>query len=152
MSGTPDIHGLARQFAVLEERMKTMQMEYRTDIAHLAEAMARRDGELKETMARRDGELKETMARGDGELRADQQAGLRQQLIAVIGIVALGFAALGFFLTQLQPTVVTPPPVIIHTAPETAQAPAGIRTAPEGFPDAAAAEPIVPTVSPQPDG
>ncbi|MYF88541.1 MAG: hypothetical protein F4186_03725 [Boseongicola sp. SB0676_bin_33] len=43
MSGTPDTHGLARKLAVLEERMKTMQAEYRTDIARLAEDMAKRD-------------------------------------------------------------------------------------------------------------
>ena len=43
MSGTPDIHGLARQQAVLEERMKTMQAEYQTDIGRLAEDMARRE-------------------------------------------------------------------------------------------------------------
>ena len=43
MSEAPDNHELARQFAVLEERMKTMQAEYRTDIARLAEDMAKRD-------------------------------------------------------------------------------------------------------------
>ena len=31
--------------SVLEERMKTMQAEYKTDIARLAEDMARRDAE-----------------------------------------------------------------------------------------------------------
>ena len=43
MSDTPDTHGLARQLAILEERMKTMQSEYRTDIARLAEDMAKRE-------------------------------------------------------------------------------------------------------------
>ena len=43
MSETPDIHQVTRQVAVLEERMKTMQAEYRTDIARLAEDMAKRD-------------------------------------------------------------------------------------------------------------
>ena len=43
MSATPDTHGLAWQLAVLEERMKTMQAEYRTDIARLAEDMAKRE-------------------------------------------------------------------------------------------------------------
>ena len=43
MSAVPDIHGLARQFAVLEERMNTHQAEYRTGIARLAEDMVRRD-------------------------------------------------------------------------------------------------------------
>ena len=45
MSGAPDDHGLARQVAVLEERMKTMQAEYKTDIGRLAEDMAKRDTE-----------------------------------------------------------------------------------------------------------
>ena len=43
MSGAPDNHELARQLAVLEERMKTHQAEYKTDIARLAENIARRD-------------------------------------------------------------------------------------------------------------
>ncbi len=34
---------LAKKLAALEERMKTMQAEYKTDIARLAEAIARRD-------------------------------------------------------------------------------------------------------------
>ncbi len=46
MGGAPDIHALARQLAVLEERMSTMQAEYRTDIARLAEDMARRETRL----------------------------------------------------------------------------------------------------------
>ena len=50
MSEAPDNHELARQLAVLEERMSTMQAEYRTDIARLAEDMAKRDAEA----ARRD--------------------------------------------------------------------------------------------------
>lgn len=50
MSEAPDNHELARQLAVLEERMNTMQAEYRTDIARLAEDMAKRDAEA----ARRD--------------------------------------------------------------------------------------------------
>ena len=43
MSLTPDTHQLARQLAILEKRMKTMQSECRTDIARLAEDMAKRD-------------------------------------------------------------------------------------------------------------
>ena len=43
MSGTPSAEELARQLAVLEERMKTMQAEYKTDIARLAEDIAKRD-------------------------------------------------------------------------------------------------------------
>ena len=43
MTVVPDAHELARQLAVLEERMNTIQAEYRTDIARLAEDMAKRD-------------------------------------------------------------------------------------------------------------
>ena len=43
MSEPPSVHDLARQLAVLEERMNTMQAEYRTDIARLAEDMAKRE-------------------------------------------------------------------------------------------------------------
>ena len=43
MSDAPDLYALARQLAVLEERMKTMQAEYRTDIARLAEDIAKRE-------------------------------------------------------------------------------------------------------------
>ena len=45
MSAAPDNHALDRRLAVLEERMNTMQAEYRTDIARLAEDMAKRDAE-----------------------------------------------------------------------------------------------------------
>lgn len=45
MSEAPDSNELARQLAVLEERMNTMQAEYRTDIARLAEDMAKREAE-----------------------------------------------------------------------------------------------------------
>ena len=45
MGDTPDTHGLARQFAVLEERMKTMQADYKTDIAMLGKQIAERDAE-----------------------------------------------------------------------------------------------------------
>jgi len=38
----PDIHELDRRIAVPEERMKTMQAEYRADMARLAEDMAKR--------------------------------------------------------------------------------------------------------------
>ena len=41
----PSVEDLARQLAVLEERMETRQAEYRTDVARLAEDMAKRDAE-----------------------------------------------------------------------------------------------------------
>ena len=51
MSELPSNPGLARQLAVLEERMKTMQAEYRTDIARLAEDNAKRETRLLLAMA-----------------------------------------------------------------------------------------------------
>ena len=58
MNETPDNHELARQFAVLEERMNTIQAdfdkkqaEYRTDIARLAAHMAERDANLVDKIA-----------------------------------------------------------------------------------------------------
>ncbi len=45
MSEVANDHQLAQHVAVLEERMNTMQAEYRTDIARLAEDMAKRDAE-----------------------------------------------------------------------------------------------------------
>ena len=119
MSGTPDIHGLARQQAVLEERMNTMQAEYETALE--------RFGRQTDTALER--------------LRTDQQASLRQHLVAVIGIVALGFAGLGFFLTQRQPAVVMPP----------APAPVIIQTAPAAVPAEVPEAPATPAAEPQPD-
>lgn len=39
----PTPHELSERIARLEERMKTMQAEYKTDIARLAEDQAKRD-------------------------------------------------------------------------------------------------------------
>ena len=43
MTDGPTPHGLSERIARLEERMKTMQAEYKTDIARLAEDLAKRD-------------------------------------------------------------------------------------------------------------
>ncbi len=43
MSDDPDIHDLARQVAVLEERMNTKQAEYESALDRLRADMARRD-------------------------------------------------------------------------------------------------------------
>ena len=45
MAGGPTPHQLSERIARPEERMKTMQTEYKTDIGRLAEYMARRDAE-----------------------------------------------------------------------------------------------------------
>ena len=56
MSGAPDNHEIDKRLAVLEERMNTMQAEYKTDIARLAEDAAKRETRLVEDMAKRDKE------------------------------------------------------------------------------------------------
>ncbi len=43
MTDGPTPHELSERIARLEERMKTMQAEYKTDIARLAEDQAKRD-------------------------------------------------------------------------------------------------------------
>lgn len=65
----------AVKLAVLEERMKTMQAEYKTDIAMLAADNAKRDAEH----AKRD----------------------KQQLLAIAGIVGLATAILGVLIGVL---------------------------------------------------
>ena len=42
----PTLHELALKLSVLEERMKTAQSEYKTDIARLAEDNAKRETRL----------------------------------------------------------------------------------------------------------
>jgi len=61
---------LNARVARLEERMKTMQAEYRTDIARLAEDMAKR-----------------------GEAAATRE---KQQFLAVIAVIAIGLTIHGF--------------------------------------------------------
>ena len=46
MSGPPDNHELARQLAVLEERMKTMDERYDKGWALLREDMAKREARM----------------------------------------------------------------------------------------------------------
>ena len=72
MSDAPDNHELARQLAVLEERMKTMQAEYRTDIARLAEDMAKHNVEAAKRETR--------------------------MLLAVAAMIGLAVAILGFLI------------------------------------------------------
>ena len=54
-----NIHELAKQVAVLEERMNTKQAEYKTDIARLAEQHA----QLEKKLAERDTRLAERDSR-----------------------------------------------------------------------------------------
>ncbi len=69
-------HEFARLLAVLEERMKTMQAEYWTDIARLAEDMAKRD--------------------------KDNSRWHATLFIATVGVIGIATAILGF-LIRLPP-------------------------------------------------
>ncbi|MBC6436964.1 MAG: hypothetical protein GDA52_02220 [Rhodobacteraceae bacterium] len=71
---TPDIHSLARQLAVLEERMNTQQADYstgweaiRANMADLKAEFAKRDAE----QAKRDAEMRAEAAKRDADLKAD---------------------------------------------------------------------------------
>lgn len=64
--------------------MNTMQAEYKTDIARLAEDMAKRDVEA----ARRDAELKTDAARRDAEAAKREN----RMLLAMTGIIAVAVA------------------------------------------------------------
>ncbi len=73
------------QMARLEERMNTMQAEYKTDIALLAEQLAEREARLAERDARlaeRDARLAERDARL-AEQRTERDARLEKELAAV---------------------------------------------------------------------
>ncbi len=83
------------QVARLEERMNTMQAEYKTDIARLAEQGAERDARL----AERDARLAERDADMKGRIegwRADFHRGQWQMLLAVAGLIGLAVAVLKF--------------------------------------------------------
>ncbi len=94
------------QMARLEERMNTMQAEYKTDIALLAKEMA--DGRaayqtdfsrLAEQVAERDARLAERDADMKGRIegwRADFHRGQWQMLLAVAGLIGLAVAVLKF--------------------------------------------------------
>ncbi len=78
------------QVARLEERMNTMQAEYKTDIALLAEQLAERDARLAERdvrLAERDARLAEQRGARDARL-----------LGGVLGIIGLGLVVLGFLI------------------------------------------------------
>ena len=72
MSGQPSVEGLARQFAVLEERMKTMDERYDKGWALLREDMAKRDAESAKRETR--------------------------MLLAVAGLVSFGVVILGILI------------------------------------------------------
>lgn len=91
MSEAPDSHELARQLAVLEERMNTKQAEYRSDLADLMR-------EIASTNAETNAELQKQLATA-----TDRMATTRWWQTAVLlggmGIVAaVIIAAIGWML------------------------------------------------------
>ncbi len=84
----PNPHELALRLAVLEERMKTMQAEYKTDIARLAEDAAKRDLGYRTDIAR----IAEDAAKRDAEA-AKRETRL---IVTIAGLLAVAVAILGF--------------------------------------------------------
>ena len=82
MSGERDIHDLARQIAVLEERMNTRQAEYESALDRLRANMTRLTDEATRSAAKRDVEA----ARRDVD-NMRWQFGLWAVAIVVIGIL-----------------------------------------------------------------
>ena len=72
--------------------MKTMQAEYKTDIARLAEDMARRDAARDTDAARRDAARDTEASRRDARLAERDRA----MLLAILGMIALAVAILKF--------------------------------------------------------
>ena len=82
MSGERDIHDLARQVAVLEERMNTRQAEYESALDRLRADMTRLTDEAARSAAKRDVEA----ARRDKD-NTRWQIGLWVAAIVVLGIL-----------------------------------------------------------------
>ena len=88
MSDQPDIHRIARQMAVLEERMETTLAKTESAIDRLRADMARRDAE----MGKRDAEMATEMAKRDAEMAKRDKDNTRWQIgLWVAAVVILGF-------------------------------------------------------------
>ncbi len=84
MNGMPDHHDLARQLAVLEERMNTMYADYTAAHERLRADLAKRDAERDAEAAKRDVEA----------ANRDVEAAKRETrlLLAIGGMIALAVA------------------------------------------------------------
>lgn len=71
------------KLAVLEERMKTMRAEYKTDIAVLGQQLAECDRDREKSFA----QMREDMAKRETRM-----------LLSVAAIIGLGITILGFIL------------------------------------------------------
>ena len=89
MSETPDIHGIARQLAVLEERMNSARTEYRSDLAELMRQIAEKNAETSDRIAT----ATERMANSRW-----WQTAILVAVVALVGAVAGGLPALVAFL------------------------------------------------------
>ncbi len=102
MDPEPDIHDLARQVAVMEQSMETMQANltatlegFRTDQARLRETMAHWKTDMahwKTDMAKRDAEAANAAARRDTDMARRET----RLVFYMVAIVTLGFTIFGF--------------------------------------------------------
>ncbi len=102
MNGMPDHHDLARQLAVLEERMNTMYADYTAAHERLRADLAKRDAERGAEAAKRDAEAAKRDAERNAEAaKRDVEAAKRDAefakretrfLLAVGGMIALAVA------------------------------------------------------------
>ncbi len=120
MDPEPDIHDLARQVAVMEQSMETMQANltatlegfrtdqarlretmahWKTDMAHWKTDMAKRDAEAANAAARRDTDMaKRDAEAANAAARRDTDMARRETRLVfyMVAIVTLGFTIFGF--------------------------------------------------------
>ena len=100
MSETPEIHQLARQVAILEERMATKQAEYRSDLADLMREIADRNAEH----ARIQADAADRMAASVERMASSRwwQTAVMIAVIALVGTAVAGIPTLPAILEALQ--------------------------------------------------
>ncbi len=87
--------------------MNTRQAEYKTDIAHLAEQLARREADRDAEAAKRDAAATKREADRDAEAaKRDAEIARRETriLLAIFAIVAVATTILGFLIRLPNPT------------------------------------------------
>ncbi|MBC6436749.1 MAG: hypothetical protein GDA52_01120 [Rhodobacteraceae bacterium] len=93
----PDLHTIARQLAVLEERMNTHQADYKTGWEAIRANMA----DLKADIAKRDADSRTNIADLKADIaKRDAEASRREMrlTLTVLGAVGLATAILGFLI------------------------------------------------------
>ncbi len=102
MSGVPDNHELARQLAVLEERMNTHQADYRAALERMERRMADRDAKRDTEAVKRDAKRDTELAKRHAEIVKRDKANIQWMAglgIAVITSIIGGFVILGLLTT-----------------------------------------------------